>query len=379
LIVGPNVRADDDKALKDEALKLNTVVIVGATQAEQTKFIDEQVAALAKDKEHAKKLLATAATTAKEKDQPFNFTGSFLLGALARELKDVDAAKLFLTIAVDKAKKLQSGSKLAMTYLELMDLLFENKKFDEVEKICKEFLEMRGGREVASGQVMALRRMIQATALMGKTEDAFKLLAPFVKAAPDDPAVQEMNGWLLRYVGKYDEAAKAYEAVLGNVESDDLKDYVRYLLSNLYSEVGDVDKATGHLKSLLEKKPDNATYNNDLGYIWADHDRNLDEAEKMIKKALDKEPKNPAYLDSMGWVMFKMKKHKEAKEYLQQAIRDPEGQHAEIFDHLGDIHKALGEKDDAVSAWKKAIDVSGTSKRDQKRKAEIEKKLKESQ
>jgi len=39
---------------------------------------------------------------------------------------------------------------------------------------------------------------------------------------------------------------------------------------------------------------------NYLGYMWADHNMNLDEAETMINRALEMEPNNASYLDSLG-------------------------------------------------------------------------------
>src|SRR5262249_14196810 len=83
-----------------------------------------------------------------------------------------------------------------------------------------------------------------------------------------------------------------------------------------------------------------------------------------------------AYLDSLGWVLYKQKKHQESKKYLLEAIKDPDGQHVEIFDHLGDVCLALGEKAEAVAAWKKGIAAAGPSKRERQRKAEVEKKVK---
>jgi len=260
-----------------------------------------------------------------------------------------------------------------------MDMHFENKNFEAAERLCKEFLERQTGPESAGYKVLALRRMIQVTALQGKHEQALKILEPFLKVAADDPAVMEIHAWLLRHTGKYAEAAKQYEKILNVIETENLKDLVHYYLSNLYADMNNVDKATEHLQILLKKKPDDATYNNDLGYIWADHDRNLDEAEKMIRKAVEAQPNNAAYLDSMAWVLFKKKEYQKAKEYMQKALQDPKSQDMTLFDHLGDIHLALGEKVDAVSAWKKAIDLADKSDRDQKRKAEIEKKIKEKQ
>jgi predicted negative regulator of RcsB-dependent stress response len=85
---------------------------------------------------------------------------------------------------------------------------------------------------------------------------------------------------------------------------------------------------------------------------------------------------NAAYLDSLGWVLFKQGKAKEAKPYLLDAIKQKDGQHLEILDHLGDVHLALGEKAEALAAWKKGLEAATDGKRDQKRKAEVQKKIK---
>src|SRR5262249_20169563 len=142
---------------------------------------------------------------------------------------------------------------------------------------------------------------------------------------------------------------------------------IRYALSNVYVEMNLIDKATEQLKMLLAEEPESPSYNNDLGYIWADHDQNLDEAEKLIRKALDEDRKqrksqkveedkdNAAYLDSLGWVLFKQKKYQEAKKYLLEAIKAEEGNNIEIYDHLADLYMALGEKSQAVETWKKAL------------------------
>ena len=43
---------------------------------------------------------------------------------------------------------------------------------------------------------------------------------------------------------------------------------------------------------------------------------------------------------------------------------------------FADVQMALGNKSTAVETWKKGIEYVGTSKREQQRKAEVEKKLK---
>lgn len=59
------------------------------------------------------------------------------------------------------------------------------------------------------------------------------------------------------------------------------------------------------------------------------------------------------------------------------AVKEREGQSLEVWAHLGDVHDALGEKAEAIAAYKKGLAAASDSKRDLKRKAEIEKKVKD--
>ncbi len=201
-------------------------------------------------------------------------------------------------------------------------------------------------------------------------------------------------------------SAEVYEdllkQILGSDQIEDpergrLVEQIRYLLSGIYVDMKNVDQAIEYLKQLVADHPDNPTYNNDLGYIMADNDKgSLDEAEKLIRRALEEDRKrrrdddaninaeddkdNAAYLDSLGWVLFKKKQYPEAKKFLLKAVEDPkDGQHTEIYDHLADVHLALGEKDAAIAAWKKGLEVVRDFPREQIRKEQVEKKLREHQ
>ena len=116
----------------------------------------------------------------------------------------------------------------------------------------------------------------------------------------------------------------------------------------------------------------------------------LEEAEKLIRKALEldkalrtKSPKfdpktdhdKGAYLDSLGWVLFKKKKNEEAKDFLIKALEDKSAQHIEIYDHLADVYMAMGEREMAIKTWQKGLEHVTETRRDQDRKAEVERKL----
>jgi tetratricopeptide (TPR) repeat protein len=401
-LVVPAPAADDEAALKTKALELNKLTGNDA--------IEGQIKVLVKDK-GTSQLLAVVVKMTKDKNRPLNYNAAFVMARSAQELKESDACEKLYRYCSEEALKLQSGQKMAQSFGGLIDLYYEHKQFDKTVKLCKEFLDIQGNETVNRLKPAVMERMIQSLARQQKYDEALKLVNNLVEAEEEDKGwwALQLKGWVLREAEKPDEAAKTIETVLERLKDDKtLKKeqksrYVernRYFLSSVYIDLKEVDKAADQLKALLELKPNDPTYNNDLGYIWADHDKNLDEAEKLIRKALEEDKKqrkmdpdfkpeddkdNAAYLDSLGWVLYKQKKYKEAKAELEKAVKDKEGQHIEIFDHLGDACKALGDKAAALSAWKKGVesvdkreaDAPPATKREKDRKTVVEKKIKE--
>jgi len=386
-------RADEETDLRARALKLNDITGDNAMRGQIITFLDDTAG--------TKKLLAVAVKMAKDKEQPFNINATYVLATTARGLKELETSEKFYRLNAEQAKKLESGDKLSRAYLGLTGLLTENKKYEECEKLCKEILEQMGARATLGRQFPYLQRMVLAMVKQGRTEEAIKIANRLVEQTKSNPAALELLGTIQREAGNFEDAVKTYEKLLTDlskekgIKEEELKAFThryRLVLSVIYQDLDNVDKATEHLKVLLADEPDNPTYNNNLGYLWASHDKNLDEAEKMIRKALDEDRKqrrkeNPdikpeedkdsaAYLDSLGWVLFKKKKPKEALPFLLEAVKDEEGRHVEIYDHLGEVHMALGQKAEAIAAWKKGVEAAGPSKTEQQRKQEVEKKLK---
>jgi tetratricopeptide (TPR) repeat protein len=394
----PEADSDGDKSLHKRALALND--ITGASP------VKGEIAELIKDPAGTKRLLAVAARMAKEKDQPFNVNATYILAAAAHLLKEVDTAQEFYRINLDQSIKMGSGSKISQAIQGLVDLLLTNRKYAECEKVCKEFLDLDLDNDETVDRLKpsVLRWLILAMARQEHYDKANELLDKIIKVEPDNWLNIELKGELLHEEGKNADSAKLFEDLIEKVKEDKrLKDKtkedfigdIQYRLSGIYIDIDQVDKAAAQLKALLEKEPDNPTYNNDLGYIWADHDKNLPESEKLIRKALEEDRKqrhkdnaelkpeqdrdNAAFLDSLGWVLFKQKKYEDAKAPLLEAVKAPEGKHIEIYDHLAEVYLALGDKNEAVAAWKKGVQVAGKSPREQQRKIEVEKKLKANQ
>jgi tetratricopeptide (TPR) repeat protein len=382
-----------DEDLRQSALQLNEIT--------GTEPIRGQVLSLVEDKPKAKKMLAFAARMAKEKPQPFNRNATLILATVAENLKVIETSEQFYRLYAKQSAKLLSEEGVIVAYAGLIQLFYDNKQFAKSEEACREFLGIEGDESIERLKPVVARRMILAVAKQGEIDRATDILDRLIKDNPENWLNLDLKARVLHEADKTEDAVKVYLDVIDKVKADNrltkeerdeyVEDYL-YALSGLYIDLSQVDKAADALKTLLAKKPDHPTYNNDLGYIWADHDLNLAESEKLVRKALEEDRKlrrkaNPdlkpdqdkdsaAYLDSLGWVLYKQKKYKEALTYLLQAIEDEEGRHLEIYDHLGDVYLAMGNKADAISTWKKGLAVVGKSKRDQKRKVDVEKKLK---
>jgi tetratricopeptide (TPR) repeat protein len=390
--VAPVRAADDESDLKARALKLNDITGDDTIRGEILTLLD--------DMPGTKKLVSAAAKMVTGMDQPFGLNATYILATAARGVKDVEASEKFYRLHAAEAKKLDNGQKMVNAYAGLSDMFLENKKYAECEKVTQELLELLGDRQ----SLVFCERVALAMVRQGHFDEATKFAQGVINKSKGKWRAKAILGLVQREAGKSEEAAKTYESILESVKKekgikeDELKSYTkryRYILSGVYMDLDNVEKAAEHLKALLADDPDNPTFNNDLGYIWADHNMNLDESEKMIRKALEEDKKqrraedpdikpeddkdNAAYLDSLAWVLFRKKQYKEALPLLEQAVKDEEGKHIEIYDHLAQVHLALGDKTKAVEAWKKGIEVAGTSKREKQRKEEVEKKIKENE
>ncbi len=117
------------------------------------------------------------------------------------------------------------------------------------------------------------------------------------------------------------------------------------------------EEAATTFKRCLELKADFAPALNYLGFMWADEGVQLEEARRLIQKAVDLEPKNPAYLDSLAWVLFKLDQPHLALTHIEEALKYQEEPDATLFDHLGDIHHAIGNQAEARKAWEQSLKI----------------------
>jgi tetratricopeptide (TPR) repeat protein len=219
--------------------------------------------------------------------------------------------------------------------------------------------------------------LAQTRIRLGKNQEALTTLEDALKRDDGDADALYLKGYVLGQLGKNDDAIAVYKSMIqkfaGN--NDEAVHRARSGLSFIYVNLERFDEGEKELEILLEKDPDDAGVNNDLGYLYADRGKNLDKAETMIRKAVDEEPDKSSYLDSLGWVLFKRGKVQEALEPLEKAVKDPANTDATIFDHLGDVYFKLNDLAKARAAWQQAERLASRANPPEKRLAEVRKKL----
>ncbi|HUU16725.1 MAG TPA: tetratricopeptide repeat protein [Sedimentisphaerales bacterium] len=114
-------------------------------------------------------------------------------------------------------------------------------------------------------------------------------------------------------------------------------------------------------KSLLVKMPNNTSILNNLAYLLAENNERLPEALVYAKRALDTQPNNPGFLDTYAYVLHKKGENSQAAEFVAAALQQYQQNDilvpAEVYEHKGMIKEELGAKDEALAAYKQALEI----------------------
>jgi Flp pilus assembly protein TadD len=128
---------------------------------------------------------------------------------------------------------------------------------------------------------------------------------------------------------------------------------IEYDRAVILEQAGHVHESVEALEHMLEKRPEDPTLLNALGYTLADHSLELPHAESLIRRALTVMPDSPAALDSLGWVHFRAGDAKGASGTLERAYSL--GHDAEIAAHWGEALWVSGNRAEARRVWAAAL------------------------
>jgi tetratricopeptide (TPR) repeat protein len=309
---------------------------------------------------------AAAARTASPKDQSFASVDVLML--LGR---DRDARTALETLRDTAGLHTQAQRRLGL-------LAFNRGDYEEAQRDFSELLNDHDSSAIAVYYLAAIadRRNDVATAIrgyqllagsafdatardrvatllykQGERDQALQVLKPTDEASPPARLNAEIaQAQLLSNGGEADQSlARIDDALARFPNHPDLL----YQKAILLEKAGRTAAAITQLESLYHERPDDGAIQNALGYLLADHNRELSRADKLITAALKSEPDNPAILDSMGWLDFRRGNSHDALPLLERAFRL--AQDGDIGAHWGEVLWASGDKVKAREAWSRAL------------------------
>jgi tetratricopeptide (TPR) repeat protein len=209
-----------------------------------------------------------------------------------------------------------------------------------------------------------------AELLLGALRDpdrAVKLLGEARRRFPSAPEIVYYLAIAQREAKQSQQAVATFEEALHEAQLEEDDDFVNAKFYFNYGaaaeQAGLYNKASDLLRKSIALDPENsAEACNYLGYMFADHNMNLDEAETMIRRALQSEPNNASYLDSLGWVEFRKGQFDQALDDLLRAAKTAERQDPVVFEHIGDTYLKLNRTREALEAWQKALSLDPKNK-----------------
>ncbi len=276
----------------------------------------------------------------------------------------------------------------------------QNGQGEEAAGMFRRLLVMRSLPQQA--RIRTLASLARAESLAGRHDQALEAIQAAMQLQADDPELFYWLGWIQLNADRIEESRRAlqesirlaeqlklpgmensarlllamacsqtrdwdacieqYRHIIAHpTDDEDMHRRARLLLSAVLVEAGRVSEAEAVLEELYAERPDDPGVNNDLGYLYADQNRNLEKALDMIRLAVQADPQNRAYLDSLGWVLYRLERFDEAREALEKANADPDFQDATLQEHLGDVYDALQRPDDARRMWQQALQTEEAS------------------
>jgi tetratricopeptide (TPR) repeat protein len=218
-----------------------------------------------------------------------------------------------------------------------------------------------------------------------RPEPGLKAVGEFVKKAGRWADGQEVLGELALRANNLDVAEKAYQEELeikpnsssalyglGNVweqrqQYDKAADFLQRFaaaepnngvahmrLGMLAERSQDFQKAISEYKSTINLDAANAVAKNNLAWIYAQHDGDLNIALGLAQEARRLQPSDPNIADTLGWILVKRGLGQSALPYLKECVaKNPEK--AVYHYHLGMAYLKAGEKPQAKSELRTAL------------------------
>ncbi len=191
------------------------------------------------------------------------------------------------------------------------------------------------------------------------SENAFEEAQTYAaKAFARDPNESGVTKFLLElyfYLKKSKEVIPLFEAA---EKAGKLSLANQHLLTQIWIGNDEPQKAETLLEKILEQNPNYAPAKNDLAYLLADRNEDLERALKLAESARRELANNPDSADTLGLVYLRKGLHSAALQQFRTALdlaKDKKSENPTYYLHLGQALRGSGDERGAAQAFEKAL------------------------
>lgn len=228
--------------------------------------------------------------------------------------------------------------------------------------------------QLLSQEDSAVNRLMQMQAYLnvGLVTEADQGLQAFKEKYPGDPRTTFMEALVAGGQGRYVEAVESMEKCIqtaGPETAAGLEYAARkaQLLTAAYRATSDkayLGKAVAVYESLRAKWPKNSSVLNNLAYLLAQNEDRLAEALEYAATAAAQDPEEANFLDTYGYLLYKNGRLAQAAQTLASAVQKYQGRGmvpSDVYEHLGQVNEAQGNRDKAREAYRQALEAGGAA------------------
>lgn len=399
------------KTLQDNAdVRIDLAKVFMRNHREEEAIAELKTAADAQNSENARTLLEQAYITADKQDNLAKFYSETIkkfpssvywynqAGELALFQKDYDKAYMYFDSAYQNSIKIDSNSPDEQAFEGRLRALLDSKKYDQLLSEAGKYIDkptaaiayarmadakfkmgdkdtavqyFRKAFEKAGTKEQRIINILRYMSMIVGADETMKWCDEKLKSQPDSLALNIAMFNLYKIAGDYDKSIHYIDQCIRiAADNNDLKESYRankvVLLLDKYTNAKDntaKEEVIKECESMLKEQPKDTIVLNDLAYILAESDKDSGKALEYVERAYNLMPNSPEILDTYGFVLYKNGKTDKADEFLQRAVQQCEQNkiHAtiDIYEHVGWVKEKLGQRADALAAYKRAVEAGG--------------------
>lgn len=213
-------------------------------------------------------------------------------------------------------------------------------------------------QKIPSGATAYARAVMLSAQILAETDksaQALDVLRQGQQAHPEQRDLWHMEVRMLAGQKRLPEALALASRIAGRWPDDAA---LAFLHASLLEETGDSKGALAAMERIIIKHPNHFQALNYIGYTLADANKDIPRALALLHRALALAPHADYILDSLAWAQYRAGKFEDAWKNIQEAVAQSEAPDAVIWEHFGDIAKALGKKDEARKGYQKALETN---------------------